>query len=334
MTQKKPKKKSRSTKLGTDEAFFQLMTLSGSSILRLLGMPAAQADNYRFRAVVLKDKKLQPDIEGIPILQGEHGRVIIEFHGYGDKFIRYRLVTQTFWSCLQEEYTGEVIAAIIFTDKKYQAVALPLTAFPDDQNCRWKGCWQEIVLTDYTEAELLAIDPKLVVLAPFTVGKNTDKAVLLEKGSTWQAQVKQVFPTHQQPKILDILGLLVLDRFSKLTYEEVRTMLNLDLSKSVAVRQMRQMARAKGRAEGLREGRAEGLENAQEMVLEALDERFGPVPKPLFNQLRQIQQHDVLKKLFRQVLRCQTLTQFQKMLASTLTQFEKRLVSPIKLVRS
>ncbi len=331
MTQQKPKKKSRSTKLGTDEAFFQLMTLSGSSILRLLGMPAAQADNYRFRAVVLKDKKLQPDIEGIPILQGQHGRVIIEFHGYGDKFIRYRLVTQTFWSCLQEEYTGEVIAAIIFTDKKYQEVALPLTAFPDEQNCRWKGCWQEIVLTDYTEAELLAIDPKLVVLAPFTVDKNTDKAVLLEKGSTWQTQVKQVFPSHQQPKILDILGLLVLDRFTKLTYEEVRTMLNLDLSKSVAVRQMRQMERAKGRAEG----RAEGLiEEAQEMVLEALDERFGRVPKPLSNQLRQLQQHDVLKTLHRQALRCQTLSQFQKVLASTLTQPEKRLISPVKLVRS
>ncbi len=115
--------------------------------------------------------------------------------------------------------------------------------------------------------------------------------------------------------------------------EEVRTMLNLDLSKSVAVRQMRQMERAKGRAEGLREGRVEGrtegriegLENAQEMVLEALDERFGRVPKPLFNQLRQIQQHDVLKTLFRQALRCQTLSQFQKVLVSPVGQIRPKL---------
>ncbi len=322
---KKPQKKLRYPKLGTDEAFFQLMTVSGSSLLKLLGMPAKQADNYRFRAIVLKDKKLQPDIEGIPILQSDQGRVIIEFQGYEDKFIRYRLATEVLWSCLQEEYTGTVWSAIIFTDQKYQAVALPVEAFPSKANCRWKGCWQEVVLTNYTEAELLAIDPKLVVLAPFTVAKDTDKTVLLEKGADWQAQVKQVFPASQQPKILNILGLLVLDRFSKLTYQEVRTMLNLDLSKSVAVRQMREMALAKGRTQGRTEGRAEGraeghaeglLEEAQEMVLEALDERFGPVPKRLSDQLRQIQQREVLKTLHRQALRCQTLSQFKRELVT------------------
>jgi hypothetical protein len=130
MTKKKPRKKSRYPKLGTDAALFQLMTVSGSSILKLLGVPATQASNYRFRAIVLKDKKLQPDIEGIPILQSDQGRVIIEFQGYEDKFIRYRLATEVFWSCLQEEYAGEVLAAIIFTDPKYQAAALPLAPFP------------------------------------------------------------------------------------------------------------------------------------------------------------------------------------------------------------
>ncbi len=102
-------------------------------------------------------------------------------------------------------------------------------------------------------------------------------------------------------------------------------MLNLDLSKSVAVRQMREMALAKGRTQGRTEGRAEGraeghaeglLEEAQEMVLEALDERFGPVPKRLSDQLRQIQQHEVLKILFRQTLRCQTLSQFKQELVT------------------
>ncbi len=86
-------------------------------------------------------------------------------------------------------------------------------------------------------------------------------------------------------------------------------MLNLDLSKSVAVRQMREMALAKGRAEGL-------LEDAQEMVLEALDERFGPVPKRLSDQLRQLQQREVLKTLHRQALRCQTLSQFKQELVT------------------
>ncbi|OQW87574.1 MAG: hypothetical protein BWK78_08925, partial [Thiotrichaceae bacterium IS1] len=74
---KHQKTKSRRLQLGTDETFFQLMTLSGSAILKLLGMPATQAEQYRFRATVLKDKKLQPDIEGFPLLKSDTGRVVI-----------------------------------------------------------------------------------------------------------------------------------------------------------------------------------------------------------------------------------------------------------------
>jgi len=40
MTKKKRQAKLRYPKLGTDEALFQLMTVSGSSILKLLGMSA------------------------------------------------------------------------------------------------------------------------------------------------------------------------------------------------------------------------------------------------------------------------------------------------------
>lgn len=43
--------KDKRTRLGTDEAFWQLMTVSGSNVLKLLGMPAAQAEQYQFRVV-------------------------------------------------------------------------------------------------------------------------------------------------------------------------------------------------------------------------------------------------------------------------------------------
>jgi hypothetical protein len=42
-----------------------------------------------------------------------------------------------------------------------------------------KGCFREIVLTDYTEEKREAIDPKLIVLAPFTLTDKTDKTTLL-----------------------------------------------------------------------------------------------------------------------------------------------------------
>jgi len=54
----KPKKTTR----GTDETFLKLMTLSGSSILKLLGVPKAKAEKYHFRAVTLKEKRMEPDV--------------------------------------------------------------------------------------------------------------------------------------------------------------------------------------------------------------------------------------------------------------------------------
>jgi predicted transposase YdaD len=299
-------------KLGTDEAFLQLMAVSGNSLLKLFGMSAQEANQYQFRAVVLKEKKLQPDVEGFPLLESDTGRVFIEFQGYKDQFIRYRTVGEVFWACAQEGYTGKVVAGIIYTDKKYQEAALSLDIFRGTEPCQWKGCIQEIVLTEYTQDQLVQIDPKLIVLAPFTVPTNTPKAKLVAKGLQWQRQIKQIFPSRQQPTALNVLGLFILGRFLQLNYQEVRTMLNLDLTKSLAVKQLQKMARDEGVAEGLAKGQAKGrLENAQETVLKALDKRFGTVPKPLSNQIRRIKQPPVLETLLWQVLRSQDLKTFK-----------------------
>ncbi len=105
-------------------------------------------------------------------------------------------------------------------------------------------------------------------------------------------------------------------------------MLNLDLTKSLAVRQLQQMARdegiakglskglAEGKAKGLAEGKAKGiaegrLEEAQEMVLKAIDKRFGTVPKTLSNQICRIKQPSVLETLLWQVFGSQDLRTFK-----------------------
>ncbi len=166
MTQKTKKKATR----GTDEVFLNLMKVSGNSLLKLLGMAADKAKQYHFQAVVLKEKSLKPDIEGFPTLASEEGRVFIEFQGYPDPFIRHRLMAEVFLGCASEEYKGFVMAGIVYTDKPYQDVAEPLNAFQclqEGEQCQLKGCFREIVLSEYTEEELERIDPKLVVLAPF-----------------------------------------------------------------------------------------------------------------------------------------------------------------------
>ena len=255
------------------------------------------------RTALAKVEELKPDIEGFPILASDEGRIFVEFQGYRDPYICHRLMAEVFLGCASEKYPGEVVACIVYTDKTYQDAALPLNEFSDMKNCHLGGCIREILLTDYTEAELLAIDPKLIVLAPFTLPKTTDKALVLEKSQEWGHKVGKVFPSRQYPEALDILGLFVLNRFRQLQYEEVIAMLHFDLMDTVAGQQVYDM----GHQNGL-------LEEAREMIIEVLEERFGIVPNDMIKQIDTITIRANLKQLLRQAVRCSNLEGFKEML--------------------
>lgn len=282
------------------------MTLSGSSILKLLGVPKAKAEKYHFRAVTLKEKRMEPDVEGIPMLKSEKGLIFTEFQSYWVPFIRYRLVASVFQGCTQQKYKEQVIAGIIYTDTEYKKAALPLSKIMGAEDCQ--NWFKEIVLTDYTETELLNTDPKLIVLAPFTLDTETKKVEVLEKGREWAHKVGQVFRPSQQQEALDILGLFVLNRFRQLQYKEVIAMLNFDLMDSVAGQQVYEMGHQKGL-----------LETLQEDVLEVLDERFGIVPSDIVQQVRTISLREHLKQLLRQAIRCSDIESFKEMLSKALS---------------
>jgi hypothetical protein len=299
MEKKPPKKKKLSekkTRLGTDEAFWQLKKVSGSSVLKLFGVPSAQAEKYHFHAVALKDKLVKPDVEGFPVLECDDGRFFLEFQGYKDQFIRHRLLAEVLLACASEKYKGWVMAGIVYTEEKYKSAALPINTFKGIDDCRMGGCFQEIVLTDYTEQKLLNIDPKLIVLAPFTLASTTKKETVLSKGREWGDEVTQVFPPNIQQQALNVLGLFVLDRFRKISYEEVIAMLNFDLMDTLAGKQVYEMGK---------------INDAREMVVEVLDERFGVVPLDLIEQVRAIDSRDVLKRLIRQASSSPELESFK-----------------------
>jgi len=299
------------TERGTDEAFLQLMKVSGNSLLKLFGFTADKAEQYYFQAVVLKEKELKPDIEGFPMLASEEGRVFMEFQGYWDPYICHRLMAEVFMACASEQYPGDVIACIIYTDKTYQNAALPLNEFVDMKNCHLGGCIREIVLTDYTEKELETVDPKLVVLAPFTLPNQIDKTTLLTKGREWSSSIKEVFPERLQKDALNVLGLLILNRFRQLSYEEVITMLKFDLMSTLAGKQIYDMGHQKGHDEA----HEEGLRDAQEMLIGILMARFDVVPSEVIDKIRVIKQREVLKNLPIQALQCPDMTSFKKKLS-------------------
>lgn len=278
---------------GTDETFLQLMELSGHSLLKLLGLSEAGTEaRYRFRATVFKPKRMAPDVEGIPSLESGQGRIFIEFQGYRDPLIRYRLASQVLHACLAMPDNKPIQAAIVYTDTAWQKAALPL----DQLAANLSSQFREIVLTDYTETELLEVDPQLVVLSPFTLPGNLTAEQLEDKIRHWRDITQQVYPEAHQPEALNVLGLFLLNRFRTLSQKEVLNMLNLDFSTHPLWLEARQ------------EGRQESM---QQMLLEVLGERFGELPATVQARIEQLHSIEGLKSLFKEALHCADLAAFE-----------------------
>jgi hypothetical protein len=71
----------------------------------------------------------------------------------------------------------------------------------------------------------------------------------------------------------------------------------------------------KGKFLGLEEGKNLGmLESLQEIIVDALFERFNYTPWHILQQIRAIQNRDILKIIFRQIFRCHDIKEFEEAL--------------------
>ena len=76
-----------------------------------------------------------------------------------------------------------------------------------------------------------------------------------------------------------------------------------------------ELIKKEGFEEGLKQGLQQGLlEEAREMVLEALEERFGLIPPSLVSRIKSIQQREILKSLHRAAIRANNLEEFKMLL--------------------
>jgi len=300
---------------GTDKIFYKLMQLSGSAVLKLFGIPTKQAEKYTFRAIALKEVEFRPDIEGLPMLENsQHGRAYIEFQGYKDELIRQRLIANIALSCLQTAYHDAVTAAIIFTDTSYQKAALPVGTF----NNQAFPTIHEIVLTKYTEQQLLDVDPRLLVLAPFTLEKyqKRDKTVLYAKAAQWRTQLKQAYPPQEYPDALNLVSLFLLNRCTKLSYEEVYNMFHFDLMTTQAGKDIHAIGKKEGIEEGVKTGMEKGVEKgeasmARKLLLSLLTIHFGDISASLQQQIHAIDSPVILNDLFEKAAKCQRLDEFE-----------------------
>ncbi len=154
---------------------------------------------------------------------------------------------------------------------------------------------------------LTQIDPRLIVLAPFTVSPETNKTELLTRSRGWKQKIKTAYTEQSVMDALNITGLFIMNRFRDITREEVISMLNFDLRDTVAGQQIFDA----GHQEGI-------LKNARVMVIEALTERFVTVPPEMKKALYSVGNNEVLKELHRHAIRSPYIEDFKEILAKVL----------------
>jgi addiction module HigA family antidote len=279
---------------GTDDPFYTFMQISGDAILKLIGVENPQ--NYESISIVLKEKKLYPDIVAFP-KKGKGERIFIEFQGNVDKMIQFSLASKITMSCAHDHYNGSVLGVIIYTDKNCQDNALPVQLNSTfDQTCNLCATFKEIVLPSYSEKQFSKIDPRLTILAPFTVSTDVSSKKLKQLCFKWKKTLYNAYPETMHKDIVNMLSLFILNRFRDLSVKEVKEMLNFDLSATRAGIELIGIGERKGKKEGKKEGIKEGEKKGtkkgerkgqRNFLLMALKDRFGKLSKQFEIEIRQ-----------------------------------------------
>ncbi|MBT3388724.1 MAG: hypothetical protein HN417_12385, partial [Desulfobacula sp.] len=95
--------------------------------------------------------------------------------------------------------------------------------------------------------------------------------------------------------------------------------LGIEEGKFLGIEEGKFLGIEEGKLIGLEEGKNIGknlgmLENSQEMLVDALFERFNHTPGHILQQIRTIQNRDILKIIFRKIFRCTDIKEFEETL--------------------
>jgi len=259
---------------GTDDPFYTFMQISGDAILKLIGVE--NPENYESISIVLKEKKLYPDIVAFP-KKGKGERIFIEFQGSVDRMIQFSLASKITMSCAHDHYNGPVLGEIIYTDHDCKDKALPVqlnSIF--DHSYSLSAKFKEIVLPSFSEKQFSKIDKRLTILAPFTVSPDLSTKKLKQLCHDWKKSLFNAYPETLHKDISNVLSLFILNRFRDLSVKEVKEMLNLNLSETRVGKELIGIGKKEGKKEGQRH-----------FLIMSLKDRFGKLSEKIEVEIKQ-----------------------------------------------
>ena len=230
----------------TDELFYEFFKLAPDALIKLLQLNLQ--GSYVFESITLK--RVERRLDGFfRRTDGEGPNLFFEAQGYGDKKILWRLFQELTTYYLQNEDDKPFIAIVLYVDEKYDPNDLPFS-------CRSPNKLIQVHLADCLK-KAGHLHKSLMVLE--------SRAELEEKIPQWKDTLETLDSSEFEKRhLIELLTYAILEKFSKLTREEIQTMLKLTpLDETVAGKELIQIGKSQGLEEGLQEGLEKGLEKGK-----------------------------------------------------------------------
>ncbi|KPA10317.1 hypothetical protein MHK_009477 [Candidatus Magnetomorum sp. HK-1] len=176
----------------------------------------------------------------------------------------------------------------MYTDNEYKEASLPFSIQSQSGKSWIKGEFVEIDLSNFTEEDLVKIDQKLIVLAPFTLPKNYPKDEYIQKCRLWKKQIDEIYTDETVHQLTDLLSLFILDRQRNMNMKEVQAMFDFDISNTLVGQELIQVGEKKGEKIGQKKA-------TKKLIAMQMAEKFNINTRRIMPKLEPLRINDMME---------------------------------------
>jgi predicted transposase/invertase (TIGR01784 family) len=260
-----------------DSIFYKLFQQSPSLLFQLLQNPPANADDYRFDSVAVKEPRFEIDGVFLPPENDNSGVVYFcEVQFQKDEILYERVLAESsLYFYRNRARFSDWQAVIIYPSRNTeQSNIYPLRGFLNSDQVH------RVYLDELGDIHQLPIWVAVMILTTLEESQAPEAARYL------LTRTNEEIPLPSSRAIIEMITTIMMYKFEQLSRKEVESMLGITLKETRVYREIKEEGREEGLKQGLeqgkQEGREEGLEEAAlNIVLRQLTKRFGKVSRKI-----------------------------------------------------
>ncbi|MFW9264119.1 Rpn family recombination-promoting nuclease/putative transposase [Nostoc sp. CALU 546] len=260
-----------------DTIFYKLFKQFPGLLFELVDEPPAEAENYQFESVEVKETAFRIDGVFLPPANAVSKTVFFsEVQFQKDEDLYHRFFSELFLflyrnSIRYDDWFGVIIFASRSLEPSNSTIHRALLE---------SGQIRRVYLDELGDLREQPLGLGLMLLT-----NVTSETEAVEGARFLLEQARQ----QSEQAIIDLVTTIIVYKFSNLSREEIQAMLGLNLEEPRAILEAKAEGREEGKIEGKVEGREEGkVEGERAIVLRLLNRRVGNIPDALLSQIQEL----------------------------------------------